>query len=80
TNGVDKVFGSTTFSITGGANTYQLATFNQASPNDSFTYSGGSLQILVDWAKQGYATAAIPFYYLGASGKALGTASTTAPR
>lgn len=76
--GASQVFGSTTYSILSGANTYMSATFNQPSPNDSFAYSGGNLQILVDWAKLGYATGQVPFYYAAASGKALGLASPSA--
>ncbi len=73
TTGATQVFGSTTFSVTGNANTYLSAPFV-----DSFTYNGGSLQIMTDWAKLGYATAAVPFYSVGATGKAIGIASQSA--
>ncbi|HOZ52047.1 MAG TPA: GEVED domain-containing protein, partial [Chitinophagaceae bacterium] len=70
--GVTPVFSSTNFSILGGANTYIQAPFN-----DSFTYNGGSLQVLTDWGKLGYATNAINFYTNSSAAKSIGLASTT---
>ena len=70
TNGALQAFGSTTFSVTGGANTYVKADFT-----DTFTYSGAGLQIMVDWEKMGYATGSFQFYMNPSTGKALGIPS-----
>ena len=72
-NGAFQVYGSTVYSVSGGANAYVSAPFT-----DSFTYNGGSLQIMTDWSKLGYATATVPFYVVGATGKAIGLASSSA--
>ena len=72
-NGAYQAYGSTTYAINGGANTYVSAPFI-----DSFIYTGGSLRIMTDWTKLGYATAAVPFYTVAATGKAIGLASAAA--
>lgn len=71
--GTSKVFSNNEFAIAGGANTYQVV---DLSKTGGFVYAGGNLKVLVDWTKQGQATGAVNFYYLGAPSKALGTAST----
>ena len=45
--------------------------------SSSFTYNGGSLQIMTDFAFSGTASAANNFYVNAANGKALGWATTT---
>ncbi|MBK7762177.1 MAG: hypothetical protein IPI46_02250 [Bacteroidetes bacterium] len=72
-SGADSVYNSTTFSVTGPANTYLQAPFA-----DSFDYNGANLQVLVDWRKMGYATAAVNFYATSSPGKALGFVSNAA--
>lgn len=72
-SGADSVFNSTTFSVAGPANTYIQATLS-----DSFDYNGANLQILVDWRKTGYATAAVNYYATSSPGKALGFVSNIA--
>jgi hypothetical protein len=73
TPGMLNSYSSTTFSVTGGANTYIAAPFT-----DSLIYNGAGLQILTDWGKLGYATAAVPFYINVAAGKSIGTISNVA--
>ena len=73
-SGATQVFASTSFSVPFGANQYVSAPFNIA-PNE-FIYSGGNLQILVDWSKLGFATGAINYYVQSAVGKSIGFVST----
>lgn len=69
--GATQVFASTTFAVNGNGNTYVSAPFV-----DSFEYNGGGLQIMTDWTKSGYATAAVPFYVNTAAGKGIGIVSS----
>ncbi len=68
-----QVFGSTTYAVPSGTNTWL-----QFPLTDTFTYTGGNIQIATDWSKLGFATGAFGFYFLPATGKAIGIASTTA--
>lgn len=70
--GATQVFGSTTYSVPSGTNTWL-----QFPLTDTFTYTGGNIQIATDWSKLGFATGAFGFYFLSAPGKAIGIASTT---
>lgn len=77
--GATQTYTNTSFPVTIGNNTYLEAPFNIAGA-DSFTYTGGSLQILTDWAKAGVQTGAgINFYVQPAAGKAIGISSQTPP-
>jgi len=75
--GSTQVYTSSLFTIPATANTYIGGAFNYAQANDTFVYSGGNLQILVDWAKVGIATGPVNFYNLNPGpGKTLGNSST----
>jgi hypothetical protein len=50
----------------------------EAYPCNAFIYTGGSLQVMTDHVKNGTASAAIPYYYTTATGKAIGFASGAA--
>ncbi|HNB82501.1 MAG TPA: GEVED domain-containing protein, partial [Chitinophagaceae bacterium] len=72
--GMTQVYSSTTFSVTGGANTYQGAQFNIPG-SDSIIYTGGSLEMLVDWIKNGTSNGTVNFYVSTATNKSIGLAN-----
>lgn len=69
-----QVYNSTTQSFTAANNSYESFTLSP-----TFTYTGGSLQILTDHAMNGSATAANNYYYNSAPDMAIGYASSAAP-
>lgn len=71
-SGASQVFTSTTKSFVGAANNWE-----EINLSSTFTYNGGSLQLMTDFAFNGTASAANKFYVNAASGKALGWATTT---
>ena len=75
--GTTKVYSSSTFAISGGTATYQGGQFN-ITGSDTFTYTGGNLQIMTDWFKGGTASGAVNFFITAAAGKAVGTTSNVA--
>ena len=72
-NGATQTYASTTLSILNAINTYVEVPFNVPG-NDSFTYTGGNLQILTDWYRGGIQTGAVGMNFIRntAAGKAIG--------
>ncbi|GBL35368.1 hypothetical protein EMGBS15_09630 [Filimonas sp.] len=71
-NGATQTFSSSNYAITNASGTYIDAQFNVPG-NDTFTYTGGNLQILTDWFRGGVQTGvAINFIRNAASGRAIG--------
>ena len=78
--GVTQVYSSTTFTLPSTTGTWIGDAFNFAQPNDTFVYTGGNLQILIDWAKLGTATGAVSFNHSAPGGvdiKSIGTAGAS---
>jgi hypothetical protein len=75
--GTTMVYSSNTFSIPPTTNTYIGSNFNQV-PNDSFIYTGGSLLVLEDWVKGGYATGPVKFFFNSVPGRSIGAQSVGA--
>jgi hypothetical protein len=50
----------------------------EAYPCNAFIYTGGSLQVMTDHVKSGTASAALPYYYTAAAGKAIGYSNSVA--
>src|SRR5690606_14911997 len=71
TTGATQVYGSTTQTLGGAADTYQA--FTLTTP---FTYDGTSLQIMTDWVRAANPSDATTYYSNSATGKAIGAAST----
>jgi len=72
TTGATSAYTNAAQDVTGAAGTYFTV------PTTGFTYTGGNLLVLTDWAKGGTATAVVNFVTNPATGLALGTASSTA--
>ncbi len=72
-NGATQTYSSSTFAILNAINTYVDVPFNVPG-NDSFTYTGGNLQILTDWFRGGVQTGASGMNFIrnAATGKAIG--------
>jgi hypothetical protein len=76
-NGATQTYQNSNLAFTIGNQSWFEAPFNVPG-SDSFTYTGGSLQILTDWAKGGLQTGSgIRFFVQTAAGKSIGIASTT---
>ncbi len=77
-NGTTQTYSNSNYSILNGTNTYMDAQFNIPG-NDTFTYTGGGLQILTDWTRVGTQTGtAINFYRVAATGKSIGAIGSSA--
>lgn len=77
-NGMTQTYSNANYSILNASGTYMPAQFNVPG-NDTFTYTGGNLQILTDWTRVGAQTGtAINFYRIASAGKAMGAIGSVA--